>query len=173
MLDLDNISHNCCPLPKGVPWPWPKVISRRSRSQYTHSLNLCQTHNSLLSCLIWMILNTMVSWLSLLVISPRSRSQFTHNENLFLGQYLSQVTWIGIILYTIVVHDRGLLLLEEGGGGGGICPIRTCLVIITSSLPSWKTIKYKAICAAQKWPPFAYWSNSCFLFCHNPLHIER
>ena len=27
LFDLGNISHNCCPWPKSVSWPWPKVIS--------------------------------------------------------------------------------------------------------------------------------------------------
>ena len=31
----------------------------------------------------------------------------------------------------------------------------------------------KVICAAQKWPPCAYWSNTYFLFLHNPLYPER
>ena len=39
ILDLDNISHNCCPWTKGVSWPWPKVISLRSLSQCTHTQN--------------------------------------------------------------------------------------------------------------------------------------
>ena len=37
--DLDNISHNCCPLPTGVSWPWPKVISSRLKSQCAHIQN--------------------------------------------------------------------------------------------------------------------------------------
>ena len=36
-------------------------------------------------------------------------------------RYNVNVTCMGIILYTIVVHDRGVLLL-------GVCPIRTCPV---------------------------------------------
>ena len=31
------ISYKCCPWPKGVSWPWPKVIPSRSMSQCTHS----------------------------------------------------------------------------------------------------------------------------------------
>ena len=44
--------------------------------------------------------------------------------------YLSQVTWMGMILYTIVDHDTGAVV------AGGICPVRTCLVgtIIFSTL---------------------------------------
>ena len=34
---LDFASHNCCPWPKNVSWPWPKVISPKSRSQCTHT----------------------------------------------------------------------------------------------------------------------------------------
>ena len=37
--DLDNISHNCCPWPTGVSWPWPKVISSRLKSQCAHIQN--------------------------------------------------------------------------------------------------------------------------------------
>jgi hypothetical protein len=32
---LNNISHDCCPGPKEVSWPWSKVIGQRSRSLYT------------------------------------------------------------------------------------------------------------------------------------------
>ena len=57
MLDLDNISRNYYPWLKGVSWPWPKVISPRSRSHCTHTRNPYPGHNSLLSNLIWMILH--------------------------------------------------------------------------------------------------------------------
>ena len=59
-LDLDNISHNCCPWPKGVSWPWPKVISPRSRSQCTHTQNPCPGHNSSLQSWSWIIFHTIV-----------------------------------------------------------------------------------------------------------------
>ena len=85
MLDLDNILHHCFPWPKGETWPWPKVISQRPRSQYTYSQHLCQIHNCLMSCLMFMIFITFALWSSLRVILPRSRSQFTQSENLFLG----------------------------------------------------------------------------------------
>ena len=49
--------------------------------------------------------------------------------------------------------------IEQGGIG---------IVDIESKLKA-----IKAICAAQKWPPFVYWSNPCFLFWHNPLYLER
>ena len=52
MLDLDNISHNCC--------PWTKVISPRSRSLYPQSHNPRPGHNSLLSCRIWIIFHKIV-----------------------------------------------------------------------------------------------------------------
>ena len=58
--DLDNISHNYCPWPKDVSWPWPKVISLKSRSQYTHTQNQCPGHNSSLPCWIWIIFHTIV-----------------------------------------------------------------------------------------------------------------
>ena len=46
-------------------------------------------------------------------------------QKLFPDHYLSQVTWMGAILHTIVVHYRGLFL---GVGVGGICPVKTCLI---------------------------------------------
>ena len=54
ILDLDNISYNCCPLPKGVSWPWLEVISPRytCRSQFTHSRNIFLIHN--FSHVTWM-----------------------------------------------------------------------------------------------------------------------
>ena len=59
-LDLDNISHNCCPWPKGVSWPWSKVISPRSRSQCIYTENPCPGLNSSLPCWIWIIFHTVV-----------------------------------------------------------------------------------------------------------------
>ena len=59
-MDLDNISHNCCPWPKGVSWPWPKVISPTSRSQCTHTKNLYAGHYSSLPCWILIIFHTIV-----------------------------------------------------------------------------------------------------------------
>ena len=62
MLDLGNISHNCCPWPKGVSWPWPwswpKVISPRSRSQCIYTENPCPS--SSLPCWIWIIFHTLI-----------------------------------------------------------------------------------------------------------------
>ena len=58
--DLDNISHHYCPWPKGVSWPWPKVISPQSMSQYTHTQNPCPGHNSSLPNWIWIIFHTIV-----------------------------------------------------------------------------------------------------------------
>ena len=58
--DLDIISHNCCPWLTGVSWSWPKVISPRSRSQCTHTGNLCPGHNSSLPSWIWIIFHTIV-----------------------------------------------------------------------------------------------------------------
>ena len=60
-LDLDNISHNFCPWPNDVSWPWPKVLSPRSRSQCTHTQNLCPCcpgHNSSLSSVTLIIFYT-------------------------------------------------------------------------------------------------------------------
>ena len=123
MLDLDYISHNCCSRPEGVSWPWPKVISPRSRSQCTYTENPCPGHNSSLPCWILIIYHKIASWPWLMVISPKSRSQFTHWKNLFLDHNLSRVTWTGMIFHTIVVHDPGVVV------AGGICPVRACLVI--------------------------------------------
>ena len=35
-----------------------------------------------------------------------------------------RVTWMGMILHTIVVHDPGVVV------AGGICPVRTCLALL-------------------------------------------
>ena len=42
---------------------------------------------------------------------------------LFPDHYLSLVTWMGMILHTIVDHDTGVVV------AGGICPVMTCLVL--------------------------------------------
>ena len=108
-LDLDNISNTYCPWSMSVLWPWPKVISLMSRSQCTHTQNMCAGHNSLLPCLILIIYQKIVSWTWLTVISPRSRSQFTHCKNLCPDHYLSWDTWRGMLRQTIVVHDLGVV----------------------------------------------------------------
>ena len=63
LLDQDNISHNCFPLPKGVSWPSSNGHSNvypRSRSQCTHTRKPFPGHNSLLSSWILIILHTIV-----------------------------------------------------------------------------------------------------------------
>ena len=76
-IDRDNISYNCCPWPKGVSWPWPKVTSLRSRSQWTQTKNSCMGHNSSLPSWIYIIYHTIISWPWFRVTSLWSRSQFT------------------------------------------------------------------------------------------------
>ena len=85
--DLDNISNNFCPWSKGVSWLWPKVISLRSRSQWTHTQNPCPGNNSLLSSWILIVIHTIVIHDPRVChnLEPRSylssRSQCTHNQN--------------------------------------------------------------------------------------------
>ena len=109
MLDLDNISHNCSPWPKGVSWPWPRDISQMSRSQYTHTQNMCPGHYSSLPSWIWIIFHTYCSWPKGVswpwhkVISPRSRC--IHTKNRWPGHNFSLPSWMWIIFHTIVVYD--------------------------------------------------------------------
>ena len=63
------------------------------------------------------------------------------------------------------------IFMQWGVGHGALRPFTWRFRILSHY--SVMCLKFKAICAAQKWPPFVYWSNSCFLFWHNPLHIER
>ena len=112
MLDLDNISHNCCPLPKGVSWPSPKVISPRPRSQCTHIQNLCPGYNSSLPCWISIIFHTILV----------HDSRVCHDLDLrsyIQGQGHSAHT---PEIHIWAVHDTGVVV------AGGICPVRTCLV---------------------------------------------
>ena len=61
-LDLNNISQNCCPWPKSVWWPWPRVIlvPPRLRSQYTYIKNLCSGHNSSLPSWILILFQAII-----------------------------------------------------------------------------------------------------------------
>ena len=129
LLDLDNISHNCCSWPKGVSWPWPKVTSLRPRSQSTHTQNLCPGHKSSLPCWIWIIFHTCpwlkgMSWPWPEVIPRSSRSQCTHSWNPYLGHnsLLSRRMRMILVLHLIVANDKGSVVT------GGICPVRTGLV---------------------------------------------
>ena len=56
--------------------------------------------------------------------------RFTHGKNMFLDHFLSRVTWMGMILHTIDVHDPGVVVV------GGICPVRTLssLIIIIRTI---------------------------------------
>ena len=65
---------------------------------------------TVLSCWILMIFYTNASCLELLVTLPRSRSQLTHRKNLFPGHNLLWVTWMGMILHTIVVNDTEVVV---------------------------------------------------------------
>ena len=112
MLDLDNISHNCCPWPKSVSWLWPKVISPRARLQYTYIENLNPGHDSLLQNWIWIIFHTLIVHdprvchdlhLHCKVISPMLRSQCTHTQNPCLGHNSSLPSLICIIFNAVVV----------------------------------------------------------------------
>ena len=127
MLNLDIISHNCCPWPNGVSIPWAKVISPRSRSQCTYTEKPCPGPNSSLPCLMLIIYHTIVSWPWLRVISPRSRSQFT-NGNFFSRPLhvpcTGNLDWDINYFTQLLSMTQGLLLR------GGICPVMTFLVCI-------------------------------------------
>ena len=97
--------------PKGVSWPWPKVISTRSMSQCTHTQNVCPGHNCSLPSWIWIIFHWHnccpgpkgVSWPWPKVISKDKVTVHTYWKCLS-GPYSSLPFWIWII-HTIVVHD--------------------------------------------------------------------
>ena len=109
MLDLDDISGNYCLWPKGVSWPWPKVISLMPRSQCIHTQNPCPGHNSSLPSWIWIIFHTIVAHDSMVCqdFDPRSylqcQGQNAHNtEKLCTGHNSSLPCLILIINHTIV-----------------------------------------------------------------------
>ena len=112
MLDLDYISHNYCPRPKGVSWPWTKVIYPRSRSQW-HIPHICVRAIAPLTAMLDLdnISNNCprrskgVSWPRPMNISPKSRSQCTHYQNSCLDHNSSLSCWIWSIFHTIVIHD--------------------------------------------------------------------
>ena len=85
MLDLDNISQNCCPWPKVVPWPWTKVTSPRSRSQCAHTGSSYPGHNSCQVRSHSIVVNDPKTWHYL---DPRSYLQgqghSTHKTNIFV-----------------------------------------------------------------------------------------
>ena len=101
---MDNFWHIC--RPQGVSWPWPKVISPRSRSHCTHTKTSCPSYNSSLPCWIWIILHWIVvhqpsvSWPWPKVIYPRSRSQCTHTKNMYSGYNSSLLTCVGYWYFT-------------------------------------------------------------------------
>ena len=109
MSDLDSVVYNptvCHDLD-----PRSYLQGQGHSAHWTKILN-CQTHKSLLSCWIWVLLYTIYSWLWLeSFTSSRSVSQFTRCKDLFPpGHNLSWVTWIGMMLHEIVVHVTGVVV---------------------------------------------------------------
>ena len=132
MLDLENILHSCCPWYKNVSWPRPKVIFPRSRSQCTHTQNLCPGHmldldNTSHSCCPY--LNGML-WPWPKVISPRSRSQYTHAQNSCRAHNSSLLCCIWIIFHTVVdprvCHDIDPRSYLQGQGHSAHIPNILC-----------------------------------------------
>ena len=99
-------------LPNGVSWPWPKVISPRSRSQCTHTQIPCPDHNSSLPSWIWKIFHTIIvnaQWVCH-DLEPRSYLQgqghIAHIQKICVqGRNSSLPSWILIISHTFIVHD--------------------------------------------------------------------
>ena len=104
MLEINHVSHNCCPWPKGVSWPWHTVISPRSRSQCTHRKNQCPGHNSLLFCRILIIFHSFVVYYPMVCHDFDPRSHYTHSHDHFPSHNtLKCLNWI--MFYTSVVND--------------------------------------------------------------------
>ena len=82
LTDMD-ISHNCYPQPKGVWWPWTKVISPRSRSQCTHRYNPCPSLNFL--CRLRSIATYRDHFIRRLSVRPSVCPSVTHAELCFAG----------------------------------------------------------------------------------------
>ena len=101
----------------------PRVLYNLDRRSYRCTVHTypkpCPGHNSSLLC--WIIYIT-------------QSSKFTHGKNLFPDHYLSRVTWMGMILNTIVVHDPVVVV------AGGIFPSRTCFTPGLSNVAVWNMI---------------------------------
>ena len=104
-LGLDNISHNCCPGPKGVSWPWPKVISPRSWSQCTHNPNRVRVITAK-----WDLDHMSRNRIMTLTLGHIAKVTVYTWQNIFPDHYLSCVPKMGMILHTIVVHDPGVVV---------------------------------------------------------------
>ena len=86
-----------------------KIKSPRSRSQCIHAQNSCPGHNSSLPYWIWVIFyNSHMAKISLRAIT------------------FSWVSWMGMILHLIVVHDKVVVFDGGGGGGGGLFSFSHC-----------------------------------------------
>ena len=129
-------------------------ISKVKNTVHTYT-KLCRGYNSSLPCWILIIYHTIVSWPWLMVLSPRS-TVYARKKNCIKDHYLSRVTWMGMILHTIVDHDTGVVI------AGGIRPVRTCLVL-SSSLYSMKLRKKTGLCRI----PFYSKNFNLFIFQQN------
>ena len=77
------MSHSCCPWPKGMSWPWTKVISPRSKSHCTHSQNSCPDFSLLTQ--IWIIFHTIVGMSRLWTnVISQAQGHSAHMINTFL-----------------------------------------------------------------------------------------
>ena len=96
--NLDNISHNCWSWPKGVPWPWTKVISLRSRSQCTYTQKQYPGSNSSFPCWICILFDTIV------IVDPRVWHDLDLRSYLQCQGYNAHITAIHVRPITLYFH---------------------------------------------------------------------
>ena len=104
---------------------------------------LCPGHKVSLPSWILIIYHAIVSYLH----SGTYRQGQGHSLHIFFpNHYLSWVSQMGMILHTIVIHDRGVV------SAGGICPVRTCLVMTKLGIIRWKEkVKCKLALLLYAW----------------------
>jgi hypothetical protein len=110
-MNLNNISQDCCPGPKEVPWSWSMVINQRSKSLCSWWLKHCPGYKFSLKALIGIFHRTVTldAW-KCHDFHPRwlvkgqghnTNSDFWHCPN----YNFSLSSWIGIIFHRIVTLD--------------------------------------------------------------------
>ena len=120
-LDLDNISHNCCPWPKDVSWPWPKVINPRSRSQCTHTKDRVRAITPRCHVGSWYYITQLYHDLD-----SASHHQ-GQGHSLHMEKFVSRLLpFTGNLDGDDTSHNGWLW--HKSCCCGGICPVRTCVV---------------------------------------------
>ena len=120
MLNLDNISHNCCPWLKNVSLTWPKVIFYKVQVKVYTYPKPCLWYNSSLPCWLLITFHTNIWWPWLRVIIAKVKV-YTWQKFVYGPlSFTDDLDWDDT--------SHNCCPWHRGCCCGVFCPVRTCLV---------------------------------------------